>query len=265
MMIADCHLHSEFSFDSSTPVTAQIEKAISLGMKHMCFTDHMDMDFPKEGEFFLETDAYVKKILEMKERYKDKIKICVGVELGLQTHLQQRLNDYIDQYPFDFVIGSMHLLHGEDPYYGAIFKRMGDEEAYREYFLETYKNLLAAPKIHTLGHLDYVVRYGKEKDKCYSYKKYADEIDAILQLLIEKGIALEVNTAGLRMLGFTNPHQDIIKRYRELGGEMITIGSDGHLPEYLGYGFERLPEYLKACGFKYYIVFVEKKPQFMVI
>ena len=67
------------------------------------------------------------------------------------------------------------------------------------------------------------------------------------------------------MLGFTNPHQDIIKRYRQLGGEMITIGSDGHFPEYLGYGFDMLPEYLKACGFKYYIVFVEKKPQFMVI
>ena len=189
----------------------------------------------------------------------------MGVELGLQEHLQQRLDAYIEQYSFDFVIGSMHLLHGEDPYYGKIFERMGDEEAYREYFRETHKNLLKAPKIHTLGHLDYVVRYGKEKDRLYSYKKYADEIDEILRLIIEKGIALEVNTAGLRMLGFTNPHPDIIKRYRELGGEMITIGSDGHVPENLGYGFSQLPEYLKSCGFKYYIVFVQKNPQIMVI
>lgn len=104
-MIADCHLHSEFSFDSETKVTAQVEKAISLGMKHICFTDHMDMDFPNEGEFFLDTENYVKRILEVKEQYKDKIQICMGVELGLQEHLQQRLDAYIEQYSFDFVIG----------------------------------------------------------------------------------------------------------------------------------------------------------------
>ena len=261
-MIADCHMHTSFSSDSETPIEEQVEQAIRLGMEHICFTDHMDMDYPG-GEFQLDTDHYVKKVLEVKEAYKDRIDISLGVEVGLQKHLKDRLNKYIEDYPFDFVIGSMHLINGEDPYFGKIFERIGDEEAYREYFRATLEVLKDAPAIHTLGHLDYVVRYGKNKDKEYSYEKYSHEIDAVLECLIEKQIALEVNTAGLRMLTFTNPHPDVIRRYRQLGGEMITIGSDGHTPEVLGYGFEKIPEILKACGFGYYTVFRDKKPQFI--
>ena len=83
-----------------------------------------------------------------------------------------------------------------------------------------------------------------------------------MQYLISHQIALEVNTAGLRMLGFTNPHPDVIRRYREMGGELITVGSDGHVPEYLGYGFDRLPELLSDCGFDSYTVFRKGKPEF---
>lgn len=260
-MIADCHMHTEFSDDSEAKVTDQVERAISLGMKHICITDHMDMDYPG-GEFNLDTDRYVERILQVREQYKDRISIGLGVEIGLQEHLTKRLKAYIEQYPFDFVIGSMHLVHGEDPYFGEIFKKMGDEGGYREYFRASLDNLKTEPGIQTFGHLDYVVRYGIEKAKQYSYERFSEEIDEILKLLVEKGIALEVNTAGLRMLSFTNPHPDVIRRYRQLGGEMITIGSDGHSPEVLGYGFDQLPEYLRSCGFSYYTVFRQKKPEF---
>lgn len=263
-MIADCHMHTEFSADSETKITDQVERAIALGLPRICFTDHMDMDYPG-GDFQLDTEAYVKRVLEVQEEYKHRISIGMGVEVGLQEHLQERLQKYIDSYPFDFVIGSMHLIYGEDPYFGKIFERVGDEEAYREYFQATHKVLQRAPEVQTLGHLDYVVRYGREKDKKYSYKKYQDEIDEILKLLVEKGIALEVNTAGLRMLPFTNPHPDIIRRYRELGGEMITVGSDAHTPQVMAYGYDKVPEILESCGFRYYTVFYQKKPKFIEI
>lgn len=263
-MIADCHMHTEFSADSETKITDQIERAIELGLNHICFTDHMDMDYPG-GDFQLDTDAYVKKVLEMQELYKEKIKICLGVEIGLQEHLKERLQTYINSYPFDFVIGSVHLIYGEDPYYRKIFEKYSDEEVYNRYFQAMLGALKQAPDIQTFAHLDYVVRYGKEKDKAYSYAKYADVIDEILKLVIEKGIALEVNTAGLRMLSFTNPHPDIIRRYKELGGEMITVGSDGHTPDVLAYQFEKVPGLLKACGFDYYTVFEQKKPKFIKI
>ena len=204
---ADCHIHTEFSADSETKITDQVERAIELGLDHICFTDHMDMDYP-EGEFDLDTDAYVKRVLEVQEEYKDRIRICLGVELGMQEHLKERQDAYLAKYPFDFVIGSMHLIHGEDPYFEKIYEKLGDEEADREDCRATLENLKRAPKIHTLGHLDYAVRYGKEKDKYYSYERFSEEIDAILQYLIDHQIALEVNTAGLRMLGFTNPHPD---------------------------------------------------------
>lgn len=258
-MIADCHMHTRFSTDSNTPVHEQIERAISLGMDHICITDHMDMDYPG-GEFQLDTDSYVRRIQEVREIYHNRIKVCLGVEIGMQDYLHDRIQEYIDRYPFDFVIGSMHIIDGEDPYDGRIFDRLGDSGTYRYYFQATREALAHTPGIQTLGHLDYIVRYGKTKDKEYCYKKYADEIDGILKDLIGRGIALEVNTAGLRMLGFTNPHPDVIRRYRELGGERITIGSDGHVPEHIGYRFETLKTLLNSCGFQYYTVFENRKP-----
>lgn len=263
-MIADCHMHTRFSTDSETPVHEQIERAISLGMKHICITDHMDMDYPG-GEFQLDTDSYVRRIQELQEVYRGRIKVCLGVEIGIQKHLHDRIQTYIHAYPFDFVIGSMHLVEGEDPYYGKIFDHLGDSKAYRAYFRATEETLQLMPKVDTLGHLDYIVRYGREKAKEYSYKKYADEIDSVLRTLIERQTALEVNTAGLRMLGFTNPHPDVIRRYRELGGEMITIGADGHMPERIGYRFEALKALLESCGFRYYTVFEGRKPRMLNI
>ena len=261
-MIADCHLHTEFSSDSRTPVRDQIEKAISLGMDYLCVTDHMDMDYPG-GEFCLDTDSYAACIRGLQEEYRGRIRIGLGVELGLQEHLKERQQEYLKKYPFDFVIGSVHLIHGEDPYYGGLFQRIGDGEAYREYFRASYQLLLEEPGIQTWGHLGYVVRYGLHKDAEYSYEKYAEEIDAILRLLVEKGIALELNTAGFRMLGKPNPRREILERYRHLGGELITVGSDGHEPGYLGWRFGDARNLLWDCGFRYYTVFHERKPEFL--
>lgn len=261
-MIADCHMHTAFSSDSETDVEEQVKQAIALGMERICITDHMDMDYPT-GEFDLDTDAYYARIKEIQEKYKPQIHVGFGVELGLQKHLRERQDAYIQKYPFDFVIGSMHLVQGTDPYDGDIFRQYGDAEAYRIYFEETLENLKAAPRIQTLGHLDYAVRYGIEKDKEYSYKKYADQIDAILQYLIQHEIALEVNTGGYKKLGNPNPHPDVIRRYKELGGQYITVGADAHTPEVVGYGFDLVKSLLLECKFTYYTVFEGQKPLFL--
>ena len=114
-----------------------------------------------------------------------------------------------------------------------------------------------------LGHIDYIVRYGKTKAATYSYKEHADIIDEILKYLIEHGKGIELNMAGFKYgLGFGHPHPDIIKRYKELGGEIITIGADGHKPEHIAYDFYRVSGILKACGFEKYTEFIERKPIF---
>lgn len=262
-MIADCHLHTEFSTDSETPMRAQAERAMELGIPAICVTDHMDMDYP-QGEFWLDTDRYMEAVRRLQEEYRGRLEIGFGVELGLMEHLRARQEEYLKKYPFDFVIGSVHLIHGEDPYNGELFRKYGDEEVFREYFRLSHRLLADAPSIQSWGHLDYVVRYGQNPE-VYSYRKYADEIDAVLKLLLEKGIALEVNTAGFRTLGRTNPEPDVLRRYRELGGELITVGSDGHQPEYLGYRFRETEELLRSCGFSYYAVFRQRKPEFIKI
>ncbi len=262
-MLADCHLHTEFSTDSETPMRAQAERALELGIPAICVTDHMDMDYP-QGEFWLDTDRYMEAVRRLQEEYRGRLEIGFGVELGLMEHLRARQEEYLKKYPFDFVIGSVHLIHGEDPYNGELFRKYGDEEVFQEYFRLSHRLLADAPSIQSWGHLDYVVRYGQNPE-IYSYRKYADEIDAVLKLLLEKGIALEVNTAGFRTLGRTNPEPDVLRRYRELGGELITVGSDGHQPEYLGYRFRETEELLRSCGFSYYAVFRQRKPEFIKI
>ena len=127
----------------------------------------------------------------------------------------------------------------------------------------TLENVKVMDCFQSLGHLDYIVRYGKMREKTYSCEEYTDVIDEILKQLIEKGKGLEINAAGLKYgLPFAHPHPDVLRRYRELGGEIVTIGADAHKPEHIAYDFGKVEELLKACGFKYYTEFFEQKPVF---
>ena len=226
MIKADFHMHTSFSSDSETMPEKMVEEAIRMGLKTICFTDHQDFDFPGEETLFLfDTDTYFRKMKKLREMYQDKIDIRIGVEIGLQPHLGNAYKEYVSSYPFDFVIGSVHVVNRMDPYYGEFFEDKTDAEAYRQAFLETLTDIRAIKDFDVLGHIDYIVRYGKEKEKYYSYTKFSDEIDEILKYLIAHGKGIELNTAGFKYgLGFCHPHPDILKRYCELGGEIITIG-----------------------------------------
>ena len=225
MKIADCHMHSFFSSDSEAPTEEMVKRAVELGLPAICLTDHYDMDY-STGEFQLDTPAYAAKIRELQEKYHDRIDIRFGVELGLQLHLKERMEEYVNAWPFDYVIGSMHVIDGKDPYYEDAFPDWTAEELYRAYFRATAENIRFFHNFQTLGHLDYVVRYCREKGKDYSYRAFADEIDTILKELIQYDIALEINTGGYKAgLGVPNPTPDVIKRYRELGGEKMDSGT----------------------------------------
>lgn len=151
-----------------------------------------------------------------------------------------------------------------DPYNPEFYENRTQKEAYQRYFEVVLENLRTFSCFDTCGHIDYVVRYGPEKNKGYSYQTYADILDEILKTLIEKGIGLECNSAGFKYgLGHPNPTEDILLRYRELGGELLTLGSDGHAPEHMAYDFLKTGELLKACGFRYYTIFRKRKPEFI--
>lgn len=265
---ADYHLHSYFSGDSSAPMEEMIKKGISLGLKTMCFTEHMDLDYVYEnpednGMFELNTDSYLYELATLKSKYEGQIKLLFGVELGVQPQLRRELALYAKSFPFDFIIASSHLCNGRDPYYPAFYEGRSDEEAYLEYFSSILGNLRAFDNFDVYGHLDYVVRYGKTKDENYRYETYRDVLDQILTTLLEKEKGIEVNTSAIGYrLKELNPCTDIIRRYRELGGEIITIGSDAHTPENIARGFDRAAGVLSSCGFKYYATFENRMPEF---
>lgn len=265
-MISDFHIHTQFSSDSEAEPEKIAEQAVRLGLDTICFTDHFDKDYPDYGDgidFSLDVEQYCQKVRKLQREYQKKLDIRFGVELGLQPYLGEYYKAYVAKYPFDFVIGSVHLVDGEDPYYGYLFQNRSDIEAYRRFFEGTLENVKNHSEFDVLGHLDYVVRYGKTKAENYSCLQYADIIDEILKYLIECGKGLELNTSGFKFgMGFGHPHPDILKRYRELGGEIITIGSDAHKPDHIAYGFQRVSDILKACGFKNYTEFRERKAIF---
>lgn len=274
MIQADMHMHTWFSTDSEACPRDMADEAVRKGLKTICFTDHFDKDDLEWGEEgIFDVDAYFVEMQKLQEEYAGKLNIRIGIELGLRTYLKDYYEELTKKYPFDFVIGSVHNVPYKkdaegnilytDPAAEKLFTDRTDKEAYRLMMETTLENVRTSDCFQTLGHLDYVVRYGKSREKEYSYTDYADIIDEILKLLIEKEKGLEVNSAGLKYgLPFAHPHPDVLKRYRELGGEIITIGADAHKPEHIAYDFAKVEEILKSCGFKYYTEFFEQKPVF---
>lgn len=260
---SDYHVHTSFSGDCNIPPQMMIEQAITKGIHHLCLTDHMDYDYTDGGVCFeFDPKEYFRRLLPLKEQYKEQIDLCIGIELGLQPYLSKKHHNLIFSNPFDFVIGSIHLVHCRDPYFPSYFEGREESEAYREYFECALQNLEAYSNFDVFGHLDYVVRYGPTQNKYYSYGKYREILDEILRSLIKKDIGLEVNTGGYKYgLGTPNPCKEIILRYRELGGKIVTLGSDAHDPLFLGYEFDQAAKLLKECGFSSYFIFHNRKPE----
>jgi histidinol-phosphatase (PHP family) len=265
---ADYHMHSAFSGDSKTPMEDMVTKSIELGLTHICMTEHYDPDYiytpEEEGMFELNTDSYLYELLKLRKKYEDKIYLGFGVELGLQPHIKRQLAVYAKSHDFDFIIGSSHICNRKDPYYPTFFEGRDEDEAHQEYFESVLECVKSLPYFDVYGHLDYVVRYGPTKNDKYTYDKHKDVFDKILLHLIEEGKGIEINTGGFRAgLGQPNPCLDIIKRYRELGGEIVTIGSDAHTPNDIATDFDKVCEILKDCGFKYYCIFQARLPEYI--
>ena len=280
MIYHDFHTHTCYSSDSTATVREEIESAIEKGLKGICITDHMDLDFPcieRSGmPFVFDVDKYFEELSSPREEYKDRIKVYIGMETGLRNEtdlvakMQKGYADFAAKYPFDFLIGSIHCLEHTDPAYASPY--WDDKtaiEGIRTFFEASLFGINNYNDFDTFGHLDYIVRYVPTMDSWhgtndYNPADYMDIIEEFLKAVIAKNKALEINSAGLKYgIGFAHPKAEILKRYRELGGEMITIGSDGHKPCHIAYDFDKVGDMLKAAGFKYYTIFEQRKPQFV--
>lgn len=268
----DYHMHTNFSNDSDANMEQMVIGAIDKNLVGIAITDHMDYDYPPVSYgtvFTFDFNVYKAKILELKQKYNNKIDISVGVEMGLQPTEKciNKICKTLENDQIDFVIGSCHVVDYNDLYEGEFFKDKTQKQAYSRYFEYVYESALKyIGEISVFGHLDFVNRYGDYADKKLYYPQYSNEIDEILKLLIKNNIGIEVNTSGFRY-GLNTPHPtfDVIKRYRQLGGEIITTGSDAHKPDDIAHNFRHVYDALKQIGFKYICIFKNREPKFIKI
>ncbi len=257
-ILYDLHSHTSFSADSETPMETMIQKALELGLKGICFTEHLDQDFPPEdGAFPLDIPAYRSRQLELKEKYEDRIEVLFGIELGMLSHLGPFYHKVTSDWPFDYVIASQHLMYSRDPYFPVFWESHTDEaEVYHDYFTELLNDLKVMEDYDTCAHLDYIARYGPNMNRYYSYEKYKDVIDPILIHLIREDKCLEMNTSRMATeYAAPNPAPEVLARYYELGGRNITIGSDAHDPARIGASFAEAARILHSIGFRHYCVY----------
>lgn len=262
MIKADFHTHSYFSGDSREPTRETVKSAVEKGLKTLCLTEHNDIDYPNH-EFDLDVEKYKAELFRLKDEFSDKIELLFGVELGLMGNIADKLNAFVKDRGFDFVIGSSHLVNGQDPYYPEYFNTLGTKNGILRYFESILENINVFSDFDVYGHLDYVVRYSAEKS--YEPLDYREIIDEILKKLISMGKGIEINTAGMKTLGYVHPNEFILKRYRDLGGEIITVGSDAHERTRVAADFDKAETALKNAGFEYYSVFRNRKAEFVKI
>ena len=257
------HMHCEFSGDSDAPMKDMIEESIRCKMGGITFTDHLDIDYyHTPGRFDLDIPEYRKCYEKLTNNglYQDKFEVLWGIELGLQPYLSDKHEEIISSYNFDYVIGSTHQVDKMDPYYQDFYDRFGVKGGVRKFFTETAENIEEFKNFDAYGHLDYIIRYNDEAKKL-TYEDYRDIVLDILKLLIENDKALEINTGAFKF-GLTEPNPCIatIKKYKDLGGKLITLGSDAHKTEQICVGYDKIVNILKDCGFNTYFVYKNRNP-----
>ena len=262
----DCHVHTNISHDGISSIDTYIKFAYRIGVDEITFTEHYDDYTGLDTKLkTLEVSKYYEEYLSKKND--SLLKTNFGIEIGLQPDIKNSIKKLVNSYPFDFVIGSSHITCKKDMSMDkSFFEGYTKKEAYLRYFEEVLENIKIYDEFDVYGHFDYVVRYGEYNCKKIEYDDFKEILNEILINLIKKEKGIEVNTSGIRY-GVGNPHPniDILKRYKELGGKIITIGSDAHKINDLAKDFDIAFEILENVGFKEVAVYHRRKPDFIKI
>lgn len=261
----DFHIHSHFSNDSTASMQSMAKKADNIGLKGICFTDHYDLEYQStEIDFEFSYDAYLEELRSLKEYSTKGLQIFTGLELGMQPHISAENETLLRGKSFDFIIGSIHCVDKKNIYDRSFIEGITEDEGIKNYFGDMLNCIENFNNFDVLGHLDGIRRYLYNKDDSFSLNLYEELVRNILSKLVHLNKGIEVNTAGLRYgLSSFHPLPEILKWYRLLGGEIVTLGSDSHSPETLGYGLKNALAVISDLGFKYYTIYKDRKPIFI--
>ncbi len=263
--ISDCHMHSNNSPDAQDSVVLMCENAARMGLYAVAVTDHCECNlFQEEGYEKAIRNSYL-QARNADNIYRD-LHVSAGVELGQPAQAKQVADELLASMEFDFVIGSVHNVPNQEDFY---FLHYTEENAAA--ILDAYFDELMATiqwgNFDTLAHITYPWRYIEMRDGVSIPKeRYQERFDQVFRALIQKGKALEINTSDLRNGAMeAAPGMELLKRYRELGGKLVTIGSDAHRWMDVGAGIEMGLEMLSRAGFRYFTVYDGRKPHFLPI
>ena len=260
MYLADCHVHTSVSADAEVPMAELAKLALNAGMDEVCFTDHVEPEVVFGTRF--DWDLLTAEFEKAQQAMGNQIRLRMGIELGDAPWDYEAAEALLQEAPpLDFVIGSIHCL---TPEMGGMnmynYVPTNEREAYLgiEDYLSQLKKLVNWGKFSVLGHLTVPLRYFYRRGLTQiTFDPYEDEVREILRTLIQKGCGMELNT---NLGDDPVPGAKWLKLYRELGGEVITLGSDTHKPNAIGKGIREGQELLEACGFKRFCTFEKLQP-----
>lgn len=254
-MLIDYHLHTCYSADSDAPIKAQLDAAVSAGLTHICFTDHVDYD----GSTLPPADLAARNNeIELLAPLYPSLDISVGMEMGMKGAEADRLAHlHTEGVHMDFIIGSVHIVNGVDAYYPEFFECRAKKQAFGIY-LEQLARSVKESRFSVMGHYDFCAKYSPYSDRSMVFSLFPGMFDDIFRSLIQTGRAMEINTSAWRH----DPAWgiDILTRYRELGGEYVSIGSDAHKPLKVGCRVKEATELAKAAGIRYIATFKNMVP-----
>ncbi len=256
----DYHIHSTLSGDGISTLMEQVRASRDAGVRKLCFTEHIDLG-TDEGLMRVDHALYRQRIEEARAAFPDMF-IGMGLELGDTTDSRAEVAAESDVLPLDFKLLSRHVIGGVDPYYGMkFFANRTRAQAAREYCEAMYKSVTQLPDYDAVAHIGYVFKFATGDG--FPPLRHCDEpdlLDAILNHLVHNGKALEINTSRFNKFGDGMPGTDILKRFRELGGELVTLGSDSHATDTVAQGFAEMTQRIKECGFDYLATYEQRKP-----
>lgn len=269
MILYDNHNHSQFSFDGSrTTVERSAASAKAAGLAGLCFTDHCDFHVPPmkaEYEHLVKEqfDVAVQQaeIDAVSERLPG-IGIFKGIEIGLYRECREQIRRHLALWNFDEVIASVHYIDDTDPFYGGYYSGKDWRQAYGHYLETIYEEMVWLGDFDIMGHYDYVARYAPYPQTSILYSDFSDILDPMLEYLAHEGKAIEINTKTYIDYNGRTPVLDrnILLRFKELGGEFISLGSDSHDPGRPGADFPYYAELVRSLGFRYLTHFEHRRP-----
>lgn len=278
MNLLDTHTHCEFSPDSRMTMDEAVRQARTSGLAGIIFTDHEDIDVPSGNRAFLFDPALQQqKIDQVKEKYgvvdgESDFKVLKGIEIGLQVHTIGKASAFVGKYNFDTIIASVHYLDGFDPYHDPYYDNKDINEAYGRYLEVIYDCISRFGNFDVLGHYDYITRYAPYKEKAILYSRFGEIVDQILLFLAKNGKALEINSNTYRdkksrtnIVNIPYPDPQVLKRFKELGGEAVALASDAHDTWRIAEKFGQYTEFIKSCGFRYIAHFENRQARFTSI